>query len=88
METLAKQKANQPDGVTVSTTVLFVTDSGGDEDATKHIARDASTPNVLLLLLLFALPCLLHFYHSIVKRSLTFANHLCETLYSKMERSE
>ena len=60
METLAKQKANQPDGVTVSTTVLFVTDSGGDEDTTKHIARDASTPNVLLLFLLFALPCLLH----------------------------
>ena len=58
METLAKQKANQPDGVTVSTTVEFVTDSGGDEDTTKHTARDASTPKVFLLLL--ALPCPLH----------------------------
>ena len=48
----------------------------------KHIARDASTPN--LILLLFALLCLLHLYHCIVKRSLTFADNLCETLYSKM----
>ena len=35
LETLAKQKANQPDGVTVSTTVVCVTDSGGDEDKMK-----------------------------------------------------
>ena len=83
METLAKQKANQPDGVTVSTIVVFVTDSGGDEDTLKHIA--ASTHNLLLLmLLLVALPCLLHVHHCIVKRSLTFADHLCETLYSRM----
>ena len=63
METLAKEKENQPDGVTVSSTVVFVTDSGGDEDKMKHIASDASTPNVFLLL--FALPCLLHLYHCI-----------------------
>ena len=81
LETLAKQKANQPDGVTVSTTVVFVTDSGGDEDKMKHIARDASTLNVFLLL--SALPCLLHLYHCIVKRSLTFADNLCKALYSK-----
>ena len=67
--------------MTVSTTVVFVTDSGGDEHKMKHIARDASTPN--LFLLLFALPCLLQMYHCIVKRSLTFADILCETLYSK-----
>ena len=72
METLANQKANQPDGVTVSTTVVFITDSGGDGDTTKHIARDASTPTLFLL---FALPCPLHLHHCIVKRSLTFANH-------------
>ena len=37
---------------------VFVTDSGGHEAKMKHIARDASTPS--LFLLLFALPCLLH----------------------------
>ena len=82
LETLAKQTANQPDGVTVSTTVVFVPDSGGDEDKMKHIARGASTPN--LFLLFSATPCLLHVYHCSVKRSLTFADNLCETLHSKM----
>ena len=82
LETLAKQTANQPDGVTVSTTVVFVPDSGGDEDKMKHIARGASTPN--LFLLFSATPCLLHLYHCSVKRSLTFADNLCETLHSKM----
>ena len=77
-----ESSANQPDGVTVWTTVVFVTDSGGDEDYMKHIARDASTPN--LFLWLFALLCLLHLYRCIVRRSLTFADSLCETLYSKM----
>ena len=58
LETLAKQQANQTDGVTVSTTVEFVTDSGGDQDKMLHIARDVSTHNVFLLLC--ASPCLLH----------------------------
>ena len=49
LETLAKQKANQPDGVTVSTTVVFVTDSGGEVDKMKHIARDAGTPNLFFV---------------------------------------
>ena len=35
LETLT-QSANQLDGVTVSTTVVFVTDSGGEEDKLKH----------------------------------------------------
>ena len=82
LETLAKLKANQPDGVTVSTTVVFVTDSGGDEDKMKHIAWDARANNLFLLLL--ALPCSLHLYHCIATRSLTFTDYLCETLYSKM----
>ena len=80
LDTFAKKQANQPDGLTVSTTEVFVTDSGGDEDKMKHVARAASTPNLFLL---FALTCSLHLYHCIVKRSLTSADYLCETLYSK-----
>ena len=69
------------DGVTVSATVV-VTDSGGDEDKMKHVAREASTPNFSLLF--FALLWLLHLHHCIVKRSLAFADKLCETLSSMM----
>ena len=47
--------ANQPDGVKVSTTVVFATDSGGDEDKMKHIARDASTPNLFFFVICLAL---------------------------------
>ena len=66
-EASLETKANQPDGVTVSTTVVFVTDSGGDEDKMIYIARDASTPT--LFFWWCALPSLLHLYHCIVKRS-------------------
>ena len=86
LETLTKQKANQPDGVTVSTTVVVVTDSGGDEDTMKHIARDASTPNVSVLL--FALPCLLLLYQCIVKRLLTFADNFVRDLILQDERAD
>ena len=54
VETLAKQRANQPDGVAVSTTVVFVTDSGGDQDKMKNIARDAGTPNSFFVVVCFA----------------------------------
>ena len=71
------QKANQPDGVAVSTNVVFVTDSGGDDPA-----KEASTPHFFLSL--SVLPCLLHLYFSIVKWPLAFADKLCEKLSSKM----
>ena len=71
--------------MTVSTFVVFVPDSGGDEDKMKHIARDASTPN--LFLLLFALPGSLHMHHCIVKRPLTFADYLWRDLLLQDERT-
>ena len=58
LETLAKQKASEPDGVTVSTTGVFVPDSGGDEDKMRpHIAGDASTPNLVLFCFLRRVHC-------------------------------
>ena len=80
VEALAQQKANQPDGLAVSTSVVFVKDSDQDEDKTKHIARDASTPDVFLLLLL-ALPCSLHLYQVSAERPTNnfFSNVHCGT---------
>ena len=57
LETLAKQIANQPGDSFDHRGVRH--GFWWDEDKMKHIARDASTPN--LFLLLFALLCLLHF---------------------------
>ena len=53
-----------------------------DEDKMKHHAKEASTPTFFVLF--FALPCLLHLCHCIVKRSLAFADKLCETVSFEM----
>ena len=84
LDTLKKQRANQMWVVSVSTTVVFVTDSGGDEDKIKHIARDASTTNLFLL---FAFPFSLHLHHCIGKRSLTFTDFVRDIVLQD-ERSD
>ena len=55
LETLLKQKANQPDGVTVSTTVVFVTGfwCGRGQDET-HRQGDAGTPQFVFVVVCFA----------------------------------
>ena len=70
------------DNVTVSITYFFGTDSGSDEAKAKSQASAAAAEDMGLYVI--GCVCLLHQYHLMVRRSLKFADKLCEALRPAM----
>ena len=68
--------------IIVSITVMFGTDSGGDEDKTKKMVAAACEDDASTFTLGGA--CLLHQYHLMVQRSLKFSDTFCKVLEPAM----